>query len=73
MLGDDPVTHHPGEVPTLLTKAFELAEAHGSLTLTGLARELRWRPKRLRELLGRPDQRPVLRLITNAETQPTPA
>ncbi|GGL05717.1 XRE family transcriptional regulator [Nocardia jinanensis] len=73
MLGDDPVTHHPGEVPTLLSKAFELAETHGTLTLASLARELHWRPKRLRELLGQPDKRPVLRLITNAETPPDPA
>jgi Zn-dependent peptidase ImmA (M78 family)/transcriptional regulator with XRE-family HTH domain len=70
MLGADPVAHYPGETPSLLTKAFELAESHGTLTLTSLARELRWRPKRLRELLGQPDQRPVLRLITNTDTTP---
>ncbi|WP_328388526.1 ImmA/IrrE family metallo-endopeptidase [Nocardia sp. NBC_00416] len=66
MLGADPVTYHPGEIPTLLAKAFEIAETQGALTLTGLARELRWRPKRLRELLGQPDQRSVLRLITTS-------
>ncbi|WP_280414947.1 XRE family transcriptional regulator [Nocardia carnea] len=65
ILGADPVTQYPGETPALLAKAFELAETHGTLTLTKLARELRWRPKRVRELLGQPDQRPVLRLVTD--------
>lgn len=67
MLGKDPVTEYPGETPTLLAKAFELAESHGTLTLTGLAAELRWRPKRLRQLLGQPDHRPVLRLVSDTE------
>ena len=65
ILGADPVTQYPGETPALLAKAFELAETHGTLTLTKLARELRWRPKRVRELLGQPAQRPVLRLVTD--------
>ncbi|MEV0344003.1 XRE family transcriptional regulator [Nocardia sp. NPDC050713] len=70
MLGRDPVTQYPGETPTLLAKAFELAETHGTLTLTSLATELRWRPKRLRQLLDQPDQRPVLRLVTDTEAAP---
>lgn len=68
MLGDDPVTGYPGETPTLLAKAFELAETNSTLTLAGLATELRWHPKRLRQLLGQSDQRPVLRLVPDIET-----
>ncbi|MGV9823405.1 XRE family transcriptional regulator [Nocardia xishanensis] len=63
MIEPDPVTNYPGEVPSLLSKAFELAEANGTLTMTSLARELRWRLPRLRLLLGHPDVRPVLRLV----------
>jgi hypothetical protein len=59
----DPATNYPGEVPSLLIKAFELAEANGTLTMTSLARELRWRLPRLRLLLGNRDERPVLRLV----------
>lgn len=68
MLGADPVTQYPGEAPALLAKAFELAQTRGTLTLTSLAAELRWRPKRLRQLLGQPDFRPVLRLVTDTDT-----
>ncbi|MEU4345589.1 XRE family transcriptional regulator [Nocardia sp. NPDC023852] len=63
IIGQDPVANYPGEVPSLLHKAFELAESNGTLTMTGLARELRWRLPRLRLLLGHPDERPVLRLV----------
>ncbi|XVS64675.1 helix-turn-helix domain-containing protein [Actinosynnema sp. CA-299493] len=58
-----PVADYPGEAPSLLSKAFTLAEEHGLLTLTGLARELRWRTPRLRLLLGQVEERPVLRLV----------
>ncbi|MFF2087487.1 XRE family transcriptional regulator [Nocardia sp. NPDC058176] len=68
ILGSDLVAQYPGEIPALLAKAFELAENHGTLTLTSLARELRWRPNRVRQLLGQPDDRPVLRLVTDLET-----
>lgn len=63
IIAADPVTNYPGEVPSLLNKAFELAETNGTLTMAGLAREMRWRLPRLRLLLGHPDQRPVLRLV----------
>jgi Zn-dependent peptidase ImmA (M78 family)/transcriptional regulator with XRE-family HTH domain len=53
---------YPGELPTLLAKAFELAEQHG-LTLTKLANELKITLPRLRTLLGQPDSRPELRLV----------
>jgi Zn-dependent peptidase ImmA (M78 family)/transcriptional regulator with XRE-family HTH domain len=57
------VSNYPGEVPSLLNKAFALAENHGLLTLAGLARELHWRLPRLRLLLGQVDERPTLRLV----------
>lgn len=63
IIAPDPVTNYPGETPSLLAKAFDLAETNGSLTAAGLARELRWRIPRLRLLLGHRDERPVLRLV----------
>lgn len=62
LIAPDPATSYPGEMPALLTQAFDLAEANGTLTLSSLARELHWRLPRLRLLLGQPDQRPTLRL-----------
>ncbi|WP_198036888.1 ImmA/IrrE family metallo-endopeptidase [Nocardia sp. BMG51109] len=63
IIAPQPVTNYPGEVPSLLAKAFELAESTGSTTMADLARELRWKIPRLRLLLGQTDQRPVLRLV----------
>jgi len=56
------VTGYPGEIPTLISKAFDLAEEHG-LTLGELADELKITRARLRLLLGQPDTRPTLRLV----------
>ncbi|MFJ7902231.1 helix-turn-helix domain-containing protein [Streptomyces sp. NPDC096198] len=53
----------PGEQPVMLCKAFELAEQDTGLTIRELAAELAWKPARVRELLGMPDSRPVLRLV----------
>ncbi|WP_166462657.1 hypothetical protein [Amycolatopsis acidicola] len=47
----------------MLKKAFDLAEQHDLVTLTGLARELTWKLPRLRLLLGDIEERPVLRLV----------
>ena len=57
------VDGYPGEIPVLLSRAFELAEAHG-LTLTTLARELSLPLSRVRLLLGDTHSagRPELRL-----------
>lgn len=60
----DPTTSFPGELPTLLAKAFELAEANG-LTLSALADELAWHTSRVRTLLSQPDQRPTLRVVSD--------
>lgn len=59
----EPVSGFPGEQPVMLRQAFELAERDQSLTIRELARELAWKPARVRELLGMPDSRPVLRLV----------
>jgi Zn-dependent peptidase ImmA (M78 family)/transcriptional regulator with XRE-family HTH domain len=62
LLRADPITNYPGETPTLLASAFDLAEQHG-LALTQLAQELAWPLRRVRALLGQTDTRPTLRLI----------
>ncbi|MEE1763559.1 helix-turn-helix domain-containing protein [Streptomyces sp. SP18BB07] len=59
----EPVSHFPGEQPIMLRSAFELADQDTGLTIRDLARELAWKPARVRELLGLPDTRPVLRLV----------
>lgn len=60
----DPTNAYPGEVPTLLNKAAELAEGHGGGVPT-LAEALKLSPAQVRDLLGEVDQRPVLRLVGN--------
>jgi Zn-dependent peptidase ImmA (M78 family)/transcriptional regulator with XRE-family HTH domain len=60
----DPSSAYPGEVPTLLTKAAELAGNHGA-GIPALAEELRINPTQVRDLLGEVDQRPVLRLVSD--------
>lgn len=58
----DPTSAYPGETPTLLRKAAELAAEQGA-TVPALAEILRLAPTQVRDLLGDPDQRPVLRLV----------
>jgi len=58
----DPVLGYAGETPSLLAKAFALAEPEG-LTLTTLAHELSWKLSRLRLLLYGLDPRPQLHLV----------
>lgn len=62
LFNPEPVDSYPGEIPTLLRSAFELAEQQG-LTLTALADELLIRSARIRTLLGDTDNRPELRLV----------
>ncbi|QXF84547.1 ImmA/IrrE family metallo-endopeptidase (plasmid) [Rhodococcus pyridinivorans] len=59
-----PVEGYSGEIPILLTRAFELAEANG-LSLKDLAAELSLKLPRLRLLLGAPTTRPELRLVND--------
>lgn len=58
----DPASVYPGEIPSLLTKAAELAEDHGA-GVPALAGALKISPRQVRDLLGEVDQRPVLRLV----------
>jgi Zn-dependent peptidase ImmA (M78 family)/transcriptional regulator with XRE-family HTH domain len=62
-LHTEPTTSFPGEMPTLLTQAFDLAASNG-LTLPALATELAWHTPRVRTLLSQPDHRPQLHLVT---------
>ncbi|MEI8408529.1 MULTISPECIES: helix-turn-helix domain-containing protein [unclassified Kribbella] len=61
-VAEEPITSFPGETPSILRRAFQLAEDHG-LTLSDLARELCWTPERVRVLLGVDVPRPALRLV----------
>ena len=58
----DPTSAYPGETPTLLKKAAELAGDVGA-GVPALADALRLNPADVRDLLGEADRRPVLRLI----------
>jgi Zn-dependent peptidase ImmA (M78 family) len=58
----EPVQAYPGEIPSLIAKAYALAERHG-LTPPALAAELQLTLPRLRLLLGQPDARPALHLV----------
>lgn len=60
----DPTTAYPGEVPSLLKKAAELAADHGAGAPT-LAEHLKISPRQVRDLLGEPDPRPTLRLVVD--------
>lgn len=60
----DPSNAYPGEVPTLLKKAAELAGEHGA-GVPVLAEALKIRTREVRDLLGVADERPVLRLVSN--------
>lgn len=59
----DPTRAYRGEVPTLLTKAVDLASDYGAGAVA-LAETLKVSPQEVRDLLGNDDQRPVLRLVT---------
>lgn len=58
----EPLEWYPGEQPSLLAQAFDLACDHG-LSITKLADQLAWNVPRVREFLGVPDTRPVLRVM----------
>lgn len=63
----EPVASYPGELPMLLQEAQRVAESSG-FSIVDLARELRWKPAYVREMLGMPDPRPALSLVRDAET-----
>ncbi len=59
-----PIRQYDGEVPSMLSAAFELASQRGVSTGT-LAGQLGWKSRRVRQLLGEEvDSRPVLRIVT---------
>lgn len=58
---EEPVHAYPGELPRVLRDAVGLADTVGH-GMAELARELRWSPRRIDQLLGVEDARPVLRL-----------
>lgn len=58
----DPSSAYPGEVPTLLKKAADLAGDYGA-SIPVLAESLRISSAQVRDLLGVADERPVLRLV----------
>lgn len=62
LMRPDSIAGFPGEIPTLLPSAFELAERHG-LSIKELGHELAWPLRRVRQLLGMEDSRPALRLV----------
>lgn len=58
---EHPIHSYAGEVPRLLRDALEVANSVG-IGVRDLAGELRWRPSRIRDLLGLEDPRPPLKL-----------
>ena len=50
-------------MPSMLIKAATLADEQIGYTQVDLAKDLKWHPARLREILGVEDPRPTLRLI----------
>jgi len=59
----DPTRSYPGEVPTLLRKAAELAADYG-VGAPALAEAMKISPGLVRDLLGEKDERPSLRLVS---------
>ena len=58
-----PIRQYDGEVPSILNAAYGLAEQRG-VTVASLAKQLHWKPARVRQLLGQEeDPRPVLQLV----------
>lgn len=60
---DEPLSSYPGEVPTLLREALELAARH-DFDQAALANELKWRTSHIAEVIGEIDVRPALRVVT---------
>ena len=58
----DPTSAYPGEMPSLLMKAADLAGDNGA-GVPAFAEALKLSPAQVRDLLGDADERPVLRLV----------
>src|SRR5699024_10124746 len=59
---DEPWAAYPGETPSLLKQALDICQNIG-VSLVELAEELKWKPSRIRELVGIDDPRPQLSLV----------
>lgn len=59
---EEPTSSYPGELPTLLPQAVDIAAKEG-FSRADLARELCWTTEHLAEVLGEADSRPALRLM----------
>lgn len=59
---EEPLSSYPGEMPSLLTSAVDVA-AQAGLSRADLARELSWTTQHLSEVLGEVDTRPALRVL----------
>ncbi|WP_257233745.1 XRE family transcriptional regulator [Rhodococcus qingshengii] len=59
---EEPLTSYPGELPTLLGEALDLAAHHG-FDRADLASELCWTRTHLASVLGENDSRPALRVV----------
>ena len=57
-----PIRLYEGEVPSMLSAALDLAATRG-VSVASLADELKWKPRRVRELLGDEDPRPQLSIV----------
>ncbi|WP_280381435.1 helix-turn-helix domain-containing protein [Nocardia wallacei] len=58
------VAEYPGERPSMIAESFAVASTSHRVSVTDLARELAWEPATVRRILGRPQQRSHLRLIS---------
>lgn len=65
---DQPVIQYQGEVPALLHDAAELAATKG-LDIAVLAKELAWKPSRVRKMLGQDDTRAQLYLVRSDSSE----
>lgn len=62
----DPTSAYPGEMPSLLKKAAQLAGDQGAGVPT-LAEALKLSPAQVRDLLGDADKRPILHLVASED------
>ncbi|MCL1899188.1 MAG: XRE family transcriptional regulator [Promicromonosporaceae bacterium] len=62
LIPSHPVSNYPGEVPSMLRQAVELADANGVST-SALAKQLAWKHAHLCQMLGVTDRRPLLEIV----------
>lgn len=62
LIPSEPVTAFPGEVPSLMAETAKVLEASG-IGIADIADKLKWRPSRVREVMGMEDNRPSLEIV----------